>query len=95
MPLVKKVTEVIIYESPDGGKTVYSRVSGDPSGVRQLHSISPELQEHIEKVNREQQWMDILRASERSPALQDAIDRVIVIYELINKDDKGPDWHPV
>jgi len=35
--MIKSIEEVVIYESPDGGKTVYSRKSGD--STRTLHSI--------------------------------------------------------
>ena len=92
--MVKKITEVTIYESPDGGKTVYSRTNGSP--MRQLHSISSDLETEMERVSKEAQWMAILKLSERSPALQEAIDRVIVLYELQkNEGDEPPMWHPV
>ena len=94
MSLVKNITEVTIFESPDGGKTVYSRKNGSP--MRQLHSVSTDLQEEMDKVHREQQWMSILKLSERSPALQEAVDRAIMLYELSVKDDDKPTmWHPV
>ena len=92
--MIKNITEVTIYESPDGGKTIYSRTNGSP--VRQLHSVSKDLQEEMDRVQREQEWMAILRVSERSPALQEAIDRVITIYQLSKKKDDDPTmWHPV
>ena len=94
MSLVKNITEVTIFESPDGGKTVYSRKNGSP--MRQLHSVSTDLQEEMDKVHREQQWMSILKLSERRPALQEAVDRAIMLYELSVKDDDKPTmWHPV
>jgi hypothetical protein len=91
---VKKITEVTIYESPDGGKTVYSRTNG--STMRELHSISAEMESEIERVRRQDSWMAILKMSERSPALQEAVDRAIVLYELSKTDDDTPlMWHPV
>lgn len=91
---VKKITEVTIYESPDGGKTVYSRQNGSP--MRQLHSVSSEMEAEIQRVEREGKWMSILKMSERSPALQEAVDRAIVLYELSKTDDDQPlMWHPV
>ena len=91
---VKKITEVTIYESPDGGKTVYSRQNG--SAMRELHSISAEMESEIERVRRQDIWMAILKMSERSPALQEAVDRAIVLYELSKTDDDTPlMWHPV
>ena len=92
--MVKKITEVTIYESPDGGKTVYSRTNGSP--MRKLHSVSSDLETEMERVQREAQWMAILKLSECSPALQEAIDRVIVLYELQKGEGDDPTmWHPV
>ena len=95
MPVqVKKLTEITIFESPDGGKTVYSRTNGNT--MRELHSVSSELTTEMVRVQREQQWMDMLKMSERSPALQEAIDRAIVLYELSRTDGDEPlMWHPV
>ena len=48
------------------------------------------------RVQREQQWMAILKMSERSPALQEAVDCAIIIYELSKTDGDEPlMWHPV
>jgi hypothetical protein len=91
---VKKLTEITIFESPDGGKTVYSRTNGNT--MRELHSVSSELTAEMDRVQREQQWMDMLKMSERNPALQEAIDRAIVLYELSRSDGDEPlMWHPV
>jgi hypothetical protein len=92
--MVKSITEVTIYESPDGGKTVYSRKNGSP--MRQLHSISSDLETEMSRVEREAQWMAILKLSERSPALQEAVDRAIILYELQKGEGDEPlMWHPV
>ena len=92
MALVKNVTEVTIYESPDGGKTIYSSTNG--STMRKLHSVDDELAAHIDKVNKEERWLAILRESERCPALQEAVERAIIIYELV-KEEEPTLWHPV
>jgi hypothetical protein len=92
--MIKSITEVTIYESPDGGKTVYSRKNG--STMRQLHSISSDLETEMARVEREAQWMAILKLSERSPALQEAVDRAIILCELQKREgDEPPMWHPV
>ena len=39
-------------------------------------------------------WTAILASAKTNPALQEAIDRVIVIYELQRGEDP-PGWHPV
>jgi alpha-ketoglutarate-dependent taurine dioxygenase len=83
-----------VYESPDGGRTIYKRKAG--TSERVLHKIDPDLEAEILRERDRNLWMDIFNTAERTPALQEAIDRVIVIYELA-KDDKTlpPDWHPV
>ena len=44
--MVSKITEVTIFESPDGGRTVYARQPGDKS--RSLHYQDPKLQQELE-----------------------------------------------
>lgn len=91
---VKKCTELVIYESPDGGKTVYKRVSGQTT--RQMQQVSPELESELDRIHREEQWMAILALAERTPALQDAVDRCIMLYELSKTEHDQPVlWHPV
>jgi hypothetical protein len=92
--MVKSITEITIYESPDGGKTVYSRTNGNAQ--RKLYSVSSDLETEMDRVKKEQQWLNILKLSERSPALQEAVDRAIVLYELQKGEgDEPPLWHPV
>lgn len=66
----------MIYESPDGGKTIYARDS--LSGERELIKIDPfKLQK-----NRWFRWKEILEAAETCPTLADAISKAEMIYEL-------------
>jgi hypothetical protein len=89
-----QITSYDVYETPDGGRTIYVRKAGEANRV--VHRIDPTLEAEILRERERNKWMDIFNTSERSPALQEAIDRVIVIYELA-KDNKTlpPDWHPV
>jgi len=89
-----QITSYDVYESPDGGRTIYKRQTG--STERILHKIDPELEAEILRERDRSVWMDIFNTAERIPALQEAIDRVIVVYEL-SRDPKTlpPDWHPV
>jgi hypothetical protein len=66
----------MIYESPDGGKTVYARDS--LSGERELIKVDPSV---LEK-NRWFKWKEILAAAENCPSLSDAISKAEMIYEL-------------
>ena len=74
-----------VFESPDGGNTVYSRESG--SAKRELIKTydlrtrdGRPLHEHLLEAKL---WGDIRRAADTNPALQDALERVIMIYKLI------------
>jgi len=78
--MVNKITEAVIYESPDGGETIYVRESG--SLQRQLHSQSPKAMNLQEQLKEDQLWGQIRRAAKTNPALQDALEQVKVIYQL-------------
>ena len=89
-----QISSYDVYESPDGGLTIYKRKAGTTERV--LHHVAPELQHKIEFERQRNKWMNIFDTAERTPALQEAIDRVIILYEL-SRDPKTlpPDWHPV
>ena len=69
-----------IFESPDGGKTVYARESGSTTrrkvrGDNDLHK----------RMMEDQLWGNIRRAAKDNPALQESLERVKVIYYLSNE----------
>ena len=74
----------MIYESPDGGKTVF---------VRPPHQLDRQ-DVTVDVLNPENQeinnlwfaWRDILTASKNNPALKEALDCARVIYELSRRD---------
>ena len=79
-----------MYERVDG--VVYAREVGADPGTRfeigrnydgRTHDGRP-LHEHIQA---KQVWGDIHRAAETNPALQEALDRVKILYELSKKDE--------
>jgi len=77
-----------IYERD--GNRVYAREFGDTE--RQLvgydyDGSGTELERGLEKFKQEVLWAEILRAAESNPALQEAIDRVKILYEL-SKDER-------
>ena len=78
--MVNKITEAVIYESPDGGETVYVREHG--STQRQLHSESARAIDIREQVQEDQLWGQIRLAAKTNPALQNAIEQVKLIYHL-------------
>jgi len=78
--LVKSVTEAVIYESPDGGQTVYVRRPGETQ--RQLHSESQEKKDLMAQIAEDKLWGNIRRAAKSNPTLQRALDEAILIYQL-------------
>jgi hypothetical protein len=78
--IVSKMTEAIIYESPDGGETIYVRENG--SSQRQLHSQSPRAIDLHEQIKEDQLWGQIRRAAKTNPTLKRALDEAILIYQL-------------
>jgi hypothetical protein len=79
-----KITEVTIYESPDGGRTVYARRPG--SSTRQLHRQDPSLQLELAELEREKRWVDIFGARKTNPELDQLCEQVEILYELGKKD---------
>lgn len=78
--MVNKITEAVIYESPDGGETIYVREHG--STQRQLHSQSPRAVSLHEQLKEDQLWGNIRRAAKTNPTLKQALDEAILIYTL-------------
>ena len=74
-----------VYESPDGGDTVYRRQAG--SLERELHSISSEKRTWDEMLEEEMLWVKIVQASRNNPALQNALEQARIIYELSQQHD--------
>ena len=77
---VSKITEVTIFESPDGGRTVYARQPG--STQRTLHSQDPELQKELAELEQQKRWVDIFHARTDNPELDRLCEQVEVLYEL-------------
>ena len=73
-----------IFESPDGGNTVYRRECGKID--RELHSISEEKRNWDQQLEEEMLWVKIAQASRTNPALKAALEQARVIYELSRND---------
>lgn len=79
-----------IYEKANG--VTYAREMNAPASER----IAIGWDYEYRKQERLQEWNQILEAAERNPALQEAVDRVKVLYELSRDPEKEPpQWHPV
>lgn len=69
-----------VYESPDHGETIYRR---------KLNSLKRELVEISEKAQLDKDvtdWHEILEAAKDNIVLQNAIERVKMLYHLTKKD---------
>lgn len=84
-----------VYERADG--VTYAREVNAHPGDRIAIGWDYDYRTKTEAVERMKLWTAIMAAAKTNPALQEAIDRVIVLYELSKQDpnDDPPDWHPV
>lgn len=78
--MIKSSEEIIIYESPDGGKTVYARRSGET--VRHLHSVDPVWQKEQELNVRWANLKEAVFMADTDPAMNDLIEKVEIYYRL-------------
>ena len=78
---IKSHEEIVIYESPDGGKTVYSRKSGSSDRTMIKEDTS---QSYITKWY---EWKEILKLAETEPSLANAINKAEMLYVLLKKEN--------
>jgi hypothetical protein len=75
--IIKSVEEIYIYESPDGGKTIYRR---RPNSIdREMIQEDPE-RKYIDQWNT---WREILQLARDNVTLRDAVERAEIIYQLV------------
>lgn len=85
--IVSKITEYSIFESPDGGETVYARLPGRSDRIK--ISESNRVRDLRQDVTDNQLWHDIRQAAKTNAALQEAMERVIVLYHLSKDNGKS------
>jgi hypothetical protein len=78
MTMIKSSEEIIIYESPDGGKTVYSRKSGETS--RTLQHTDPMYLREQELIARLAKLKEAVLMDDRT--INDLIDKIEVLVKL-------------
>ena len=81
-----KPSAKIIYESPDNGDTVYARYAGESE--RWMVGQSTQAKDRIDLIKEDKLWGEIRRAAKSNKVLQDALDRVKILYELSKDDGK-------
>lgn len=74
-----------VYEQVDG--ITYAREFGQPHDKRFEIGRSLEKQTLVDGLRNQKLWGDIHRAAKTNPLLQEALDRVIMIYHLSKKDN--------
>ncbi len=85
--MVSKITEYTVFESPDGGETVYARMPG--SNERIKISESNRVQELKQDMAENQLWQEIRKVAKTNTALQEAMNRVILLYHLSKENGKN------
>ena len=71
-----------IFESPDGGHTVYRREMGKVE--RTLHSMDEETQNKLELVKEDKLWGSIRTAARKDPILGEMLDKIKTYHLLKN-----------
>lgn len=75
--MVSKITEITIFESPDGGNTIYARNSGE--NTRHLYSKN---EAYDKEKHGYERWLNIFNARRDNPALDDICNQAEMLYEL-------------
>ena len=81
-----------VYEKANG--VTYARKLGDDPSLRIAIGWDSQVQQDIDRFHKDVLWTNILREAEHNSALQDALDRVKVVYELSKQQDPVQ-HHPV
>ena len=81
--MVSKITELTVFESPDGGRTVYARSPGQTK--RELHYQDPKLQQELKDLENSKRWVEIFQARKENAELNDLCEKVELLYELRRK----------
>ncbi len=84
-----------IYESPDGGKTIYVRDFGSADRTLYNHgylpgSLDDKLKKFVnnsEKAKEQKLWQDIVEAAKTNIALAEMLAQIKLLY-LLSKDDE-------
>ena len=76
-----------IFESPDGGKTVYRRLPG--TSQRELYSdMTSDGRTLHEQLQENQMWSEIRRMARQDPGMQEILERAIMYYNLKREHDR-------
>ena len=71
-----------VYESPDGGKTIYEREMGSSERVMIREDTSK-----IDQIREDKLWGSIRREAKTNVALADILEQAKMVYALIKKEN--------
>ena len=72
---IKRINEIIIYESPNGGETVYARTMG--SNERRIH------REGRRPIVSQMEFLEIVKMAEAGDtSLMSLLEQLKIVYEL-------------
>jgi hypothetical protein len=83
--MVSKITELTVFESPDGGRTVYARAPGQSPTERKLHWRDPKYQRELEELEQQKRWVMINQARATNPELDRLCEQAEILFELSRK----------
>lgn len=69
-----------IFESPDGGNTVYEREFGEV-----YRTLVKENSQLFDKIAEDKLWGDIRRMGKDNSVMQEELERVIILYHLLKE----------
>lgn len=75
----------VIYESPDGGKTIYARERGSSDRVLIRTDNAVEEMEQAKKLR--EKLLDMIMLSKTVPALKEQLDKLETIYLLVKNEN--------
>ena len=76
----------LIYESPDGGKTIYARQRGSSDRVL-ISKDDVDTVKSVEIGRWQARIKDIVELSHTTPALKDQLDKLHTIYLLVKNEN--------
>ena len=77
-----------IYESPDGGNTVYRRLPGTTQRDLIQDNRTRDGRPLIEHIREDQMWGEIRKMARTDAGLQELLERAIVYYNLKREHDR-------
>ena len=85
--MAKSVEDSTIYESPDGGKTIYSRKSGSSGRATHPQVMRREDTTLRDQMKEDQLWYKIRREAKTNATLADILEQAKMVYALIKKEN--------